>query len=148
VAESLVPYGIMAAALLTCLIIPGAALLVALAAHEAGHFLTAWAAGFRLSGMKSAGGKYATGKDLYPCEGWRLATLTLELRKADHLPRRLLAVAIAGPLTSLGLAIALEAVAQAVDMKLVTAFGLHVLAGFSFLVGVAELLPDAGKGNF
>jgi len=146
VAESLVSYGITAAALITCLIIPGAALLVALAVHEVGHLLTAWVAGFRLTGKSPD--EPAGGNDLYPCEGLRLATLTLDLRKPDHLPRRLLAVAIAGPLASLALALALEAVAQAVNMKLVTVFSLHVLAGFSFLVGIAELLPDAGKGSF
>src|SRR5215831_19290506 len=151
VAESLVSRGIITAALITCLIIPGAALFLTLAAHETGHLLAAWAAGFRLSPRnpnESAAGKFSASKKLYSCEGLRLGVCSLEPRRLDHLSRRLLTVVIAGPLTSLGLALLLEVVAQVATPALLTEFSLHVLAGFSFLVGVAELLPDAGKGNF
>lgn len=151
VAESLVSRGIITAALITCLIIPGAALFLTLAAHETGHLLAAWAAGFRLSPRnpnESAAGKFSASKKLYSCEGLRLGVFSLEPRRLDHLSRRLLTVVIAGPLTSLGLALLLEVVAQVATPALLTEFSLHVLAGFSFLVGVAELLPDAGKGNF
>lgn len=151
VAESLLSHGIIAAALITCLAIPGAALLLALAAHEAGHFLAAWAAGFRLTPGEpdeSAAGKFAASSKLYSCEGLRLGMASLEPRKLDHLSRRLLVVVIAGPLASLALPLLLEAFTQVVNTGGLAAFALHVLAGFSFLVGVAELLPDAGKGKF
>ncbi len=137
-AGSLLFRGVLTASLITCLIIPGTALLLALAAHEAGHLVVAWAAGFRPS----------AGNELYPCEGLRVATISLEPRKLDHLPRRLFAVAIAGPLTSLALAPMSEAIAQTADVSFVVAFGLHILSAFSFLLGAADLLPDAGKGNF
>jgi hypothetical protein len=151
VAESLVSRGILAAALITCLIIPGVALVLALAAHETGHLLAAWTTGFRLTPRnpnESAAGKFAASSKLYSCEGLRLGVFSLEPRKFDNLTRRLLIVVMAGPLTSLGLALSLELVAQAATPALLTEFSLHVLAGLSFLVGVAELLPDAGKGNF
>jgi hypothetical protein len=151
VAESLVSRGVITAAFITCLVIPGSALLLALAAHEIGHLLAAWTAGFRLTpwaGRESAEGKFSAGRKLYSCEGLRLGVFSLEPRKLDQLPRRLLVVMIAGPLTSLLLALTLEILAQVGNPALLTAFSLHVLAGFSFLVGVAELLPDAGKGNF
>jgi hypothetical protein len=150
VAEALLYRGIIAAALITCLAIPGAALLVALATHEAGHFLAAWAAGFRQAANpdESAAGKFAASRKLYSCEGLRLGKLSLAPRKLDHLARRLLVVAIAGPLASLTLTLLLEAFAQVANPGRLAVFSLHVLAGFSFLVGVAELLPDAGKGNF
>jgi hypothetical protein len=151
VAESLLSHGVISAALITCLAIPGVALLLALAAHEAGHFLAAWAAGFRLTPGKpdeSAAGKFAASSKLYSCDGLRLGMASLEPRKLDHLPRRLLVVAAGGPLASLALPLLLEAFAQVVNTGRLAAFGLHVLAGFSFLVGVAELLPDAGKGKF
>jgi hypothetical protein len=151
VAESLLYRGIIAAALITCLAIPGVALLVALATHETGHFLAAWAAGFRLAPAnpnESAPGKFAASRKLYSCEGLRLGKFSLAPRKLDHLPRRLLMVAIGGPVASLALPLVLEAFALFTPLRLLAAFSLHVLAGFSFLVGVAELLPDAGKGNF
>ena len=151
VAESLLSSGIIAAALITCLAIPGTALLVALAAHEAGHFLAAWTEGFRLAPGnpdESAPGAFAVSKKLYSCQGLRLAKLSLAPRKLDHLPRRLLTVAIGGPLASLALTLVVETFAQVMTPGRLTAFSLHVLSGFSFLVGVAELLPDAGRGNF
>src|SRR6516162_1084235 len=72
VAESLLYRGIIAAALITCLALPGAALLVALATHETGHFLAAWSAGFGLAPAnpdESAPGKFAASRQLYSCEG-------------------------------------------------------------------------------
>src|SRR5215467_639139 len=150
VAESLVSRGIITAALITCLMIPGAALLLALATHEAGHLLAAWTAGFRLHARNpnEAAGEFSASSKLYSCEGLRLGTFSLEPRKLDHLSRRLLTVVIAGPITSLGMALLLEVFAQVAGPALLMEFSLHVLAGFSFLVGMAELLPDAGKGNF
>jgi hypothetical protein len=151
VAESLVSRGVITAAVVSCLIIPGVALLLALAAHETGHLLAALAAGFRLSPRnpdESAAGEFSATRKLYSCEGLRLGTFSLEPRKLDHLSRRLLIVVTAGPLTSLGLALSMEVLAQVATPALLTEFSFHVLAGFSFLVGVAELLPDAGKGNF
>jgi hypothetical protein len=151
VAEFLLWRGIIVASLITCIAIPGAALLTALAVHEIGHLLAAWAAGFRLTQRKldeSPAGKFAAGKKLYSCEGLRLGFVSLEPRKLDRLPGRLLFVVSAGPAASLLLPLLLEAWAQAANPSLLTSFTVHVLAGLSFLLGVAELLPDAGKRNF
>jgi hypothetical protein len=151
VAESLLSHGIVVASLITCIAIPGSALLMALAVHEVGHLFAAWIAGFRLTQRKldeSSAGKYATGKKLYSCDGLRLGFVSLEPRELDHLPRRLLFVVSAGPVGSLVLPLLLETWAQAATLSLLTAFTLHVLAGLSILLGVAELLPDAGKRSF
>src|SRR5437899_9266512 len=92
-------------------------------------------------------GQYAVAKKVFSCEGLRFGMVSLEPRRLEDLPRRLSVVSGAGPAASLLLAIAVELYVFIADPPLVPAFAWHVLAGSSFLLGVAELLPDAGRGN-
>jgi len=68
--------GMPLAFLVALLIIPGMALGAALAAHEAGHLLAAWMAGFQLAQRKF--GKNAPAWKLYPCAVLRLSVVALE----------------------------------------------------------------------
>lgn len=134
--------GVWPAGLLTCLVIPGAALLLSLAAHEAGHLLAAWLAGFQL---RLPLGKYDSGRSLHSCDVLKLGILSLEPRKLDHLSRRLCLLVLGGPLTSLFVPVLLEGYARTAPADV--AFAIHVFAAISILVGVAELLPDTGRGS-
>src|SRR5258708_5347480 len=139
--------GMPLAFLVALLIIPGMALGAALAAHEAGHLLAAWMAGFQLAQRKF--GKNAPAWKLYPCAVLRLSVVALEPRKADHLPRRLLFLVLGGPLASLFLPLLVESwLYWTRPHLLLAAFAVHVFSVFSVLVGIAALLPDTGKGNF
>lgn len=150
-AESLAArLGVWPAGLVTCLIIPGGALFLGLVAHEAGHLLAAWLTGFRLAPRKwriLVGGKYDAGRKLYSCDALRLGVLSLDARKLDHLPRRLCLLVLGGPLASFILPLLLEAGARAAQAGFLTAFAVHVFSATSVLLGVAELLPDTGRGN-
>lgn len=139
--ERLAPsLGVWPAGLVTCLIIPGGALVLGLAAHEAGHLLAGWLAGFRL---RFAGGQC----DLsgYSCDVLKLALVPLEPRKLDHLCRRLGLLVVGGPLASLFAPLLPEVYARTAPAG--AAFAVHVFAAVSILVGIAELLPDTGRGN-
>lgn len=127
----------------TVLVIPAMALAAAVAAHEAGHILVAWLAGFRLASANTS----ATGRELYSCLGFRLGIFNLEPRKTNHLSRRLLYVVVGGPAVSLLLPLALELSALLDRPQFLLAFAIHVFSVMSALLGVAELLPDAGKGS-
>jgi hypothetical protein len=143
-AEYLSPWlGVGPASLVVCLVIPGSALLAALAAHEAGHLFAARMAGFRLSFFRR--GYHA---ELYSCDALRLGILSLEPRKLDHLPQRLCFFAFGGPFVSLSLPLLVETYAQMAPVSFLAAFAVHVFTAVSMLLGVAELLPDTGKGSF
>ena len=147
-AESLAAsLGIFPAGVLICLIIPGGAFFLSVATHEAGHLLAACLSGFRVAPNRLAlpGSKYDSGRGLQSCDVFTLGILSLEARKLDHLPLRLGLVVLGGPLASLFVPSLLEAYALAQPTGV--AFAVHVFAGISVLLGIAELLPDAGKGN-
>ena len=127
----------------TVLVIPAMALAAAVATHEAGHISVAWLAGFRLASANTS----ATGRELYSCLGFRLGIFNLEPRKTNHLSRRLLYVVVGGPAVSLLLPLALELSALLGRPQFLFAFAIHVFSVMSALLGVAELLPDAGKGS-
>jgi len=137
--------GVLPASVVVCFVIPGAALLAALSAHEAGHLLAAWLAGFRISFF---GRGCPAGRQLYSCDALRLGVLSLEPRKLDHLPQRLSFVALGGPLASLSLPVLVEAYVRLAPVSFLAAFAVHVFTALSLLLGVADLLPDTGKGNF
>jgi hypothetical protein len=137
--------GIWPACVLVCLVIPGSALLAALAAHEAGHLLAAWLAGFRLSLFRRG---QSTARKLYSSDALRVGALSLEPRKLDHLARRLCFLALGGPLTSLLLPVLVETYGRMRPVSFVAAFAGHVFSAISVLLGVAELLPETGKGSF
>jgi hypothetical protein len=137
--------GILPACAVVCLVIPGAALLAALTAHEAGHLLAASVAGFRISFFGR--GRHAARK-LYSCDALRLGVLSLEPRKLDRLARRLCFFATGGPFASLLLPALLEAYVRMTPVAFLSAFAVHVFTAMSLLLGVAELLPETGKGTF
>jgi hypothetical protein len=147
-AESLAAsLGIFPAVALTCLIIPGGSFVLSLATHEAGHLLTAWLSGFRLAPNRLAvtGGKYDSSRGLQACDMLTLGILSVRARKLDHLPRRLCFLVLGGPLASFLAPLLLEG--YALTRPTGIAFAVHVFAGISVLLGIAELLPDASKGN-
>jgi hypothetical protein len=136
--------------LMTLVGIPAAALAATLAVHEAGHLMAAWLAGFRLA-LRTPGSFSSSNKaagQLYFCEGVRFGPIALEPKKTDGLRRRLLFLVVAGPAANLLLPLALEAMVYVTRFEFLTAFGIHVFSVWSVLVGVADLLPDVGKGTF
>jgi hypothetical protein len=146
-AESISSIGMTPAFLVTLLIIPGMALGVALAAHETGHLLAGWLAGFQLAQRKY--GKHARACQLYSCPVLRLGGIVaLEPRKMDRLPRRLLVLVGGGPLASFSLPLFAETFLYWTRIHPFAAFAVHVFSMFSVLLGIAELLPDTGKGSF
>jgi hypothetical protein len=137
---------------MTLLAIPAIALACALTVHEAGHLMAAWLTGFRLAprvfypGVFSSSAKPAI--QLYSCEGVRFGPIALETKRTHGLRRRLLFLVLAGPAASLLLPSVLEAVVCVSSFDFLTAFAIHVFSVWSVLVGLADLLPDAGKGTF
>jgi hypothetical protein len=138
---------LMQSLMVTLLAIPAAALVTALAVHEAGHLTAAWLAGFRLA-LRRPGASGAQAGQFYSCEGVRLGPIALEPRKTDRLRRRLFFLVLAGPAASLLVPSLLEAVVRVARFDFLAAFAVHVFSVWSVLVGLADLLPDAGKGSF
>jgi hypothetical protein len=128
----------------TVLVIPALGLASAIVVHEAGHLLAAVLSGFRLLSSR----EFAAAKELFSCPGFQLGIVRLEPPETGKLARRLLCVAIAGPALSLLVPLALELFVVLARPRFLLAFGIHVFSAMSALVGVAELLPDVGKGIF
>jgi hypothetical protein len=138
------------AGLLTCLIVPGGALFLSLAMHEAGHLLAARLTGFRLRPGRwraRPDGKFDSVRRLHSCDALRLGILSLEPGKLDHLRRRLCLLVLGGPLASLVVPLMAQLGRYAYSARPGVAFGVHVFTAISLLVGIGELLPDAGRGN-
>jgi hypothetical protein len=149
-AASMSSLSVVQSLVMTLLAIPAAALAVALAVHEAGHLVAAWLAGFRLA-LRRPGAfssRNEAAGQLYFCEGVRFGPIALGPKTTDGLRRRLLFLVLAGPAASLSLPLALEAVAYMARLEFLTAFAIHVFFVWSVLVGLADLLPDVGKGSF
>ena len=135
---------------MTLLAIPAGALAAALAVHQAGHLVAAWLAGFRPA-FRSPGAFSSANKavgQLYFCEGVRFGPIALEPKKTNGLRRRMLFLVLAGPAASLSLPLAMEAMVYVGRFDFLAAFGIHVFSVWSVLVGLADLLPDVGKGSF
>lgn len=126
------------------LVIPVLALVAAIAVHEAGHLLAAVLVGFRLSSNE----KFTAGRELYSCPGFQLGIVRLDTPETGDLARRLLAVAIAGPALSLLVPSSLELFVVLSRPSFFVAFCIHAFSAMSVLLGVAELLPDTGRGVF
>ncbi|HKD44532.1 MAG TPA: hypothetical protein VKD24_02650 [Candidatus Angelobacter sp.] len=128
----------------TVLVIPALALAAAGAVHETGHLLVAVLSGFRLPSSQ----EFGASRELFSCSGFQPGIIRLEAPETDKLGRRLLYVAIAGPAVSLLVPLALELFVMLSRPRLFVAFCIHVFSAMSALLGVAELLPDLGKGVF
>jgi hypothetical protein len=111
---------------------------LSLAVHQGGHLLGAALTGFRLRQRDFT-------RNPYSCDALRLGLLSLEPRTLEHLGERLGLLVLGGPLASLVAPLLLELCAQGAQRD--GAFAVHVFTAFSVLVGVADLLPDAGRGN-
>lgn len=146
-AESLLFLGLIPAALIACLAIPAAALAAAMSAHEAGHLLAGRLAGFRLGSRISSPGRNHASEKPYTRDILRVGVWSLEPRKLDQLRRRLGFLVWGGPLASFLLPLVLEACVAAATPPLPAHFAVHVFTAVSILLGIAELLPDTGKGN-
>jgi len=127
---------------LILVIIPGAGLGIAVAVHEIGHLLGAWLAGFRVA--RRSGSSF----QLYSCSALRIGPVALDPGEMDRLPRRLMLLILAGPVTSLLVPLVLEISVRNAGMGVLAAFFIHVFSGCSILLGLAELIPDSGKSNF
>jgi hypothetical protein len=112
--------------------------LFSLAVHQGGHLLVAWLTGFRLGSRESVRGPYS-------CDVLRLGSLSLEPRTLEHLTRRLGILVLGGPLASVLVPLVLEICARGARSDV--AFAVHVFTALSVLVGVADLLPDDGRGS-
>jgi hypothetical protein len=134
--ESLVaPLGPLKAGMLICIVIPGCALVLSLAVHQGGHLLAAWLTGFRLGRPEGS----------YSCDVLRLGVLSVRPRTVEHLSRHLGLLVLGGPLASLLLPPLLEIIVAGAQSDV--GFAVHIFSAISLLVGVADLLPDGGRGS-
>jgi hypothetical protein len=129
------------------LLLPAAALTVSLAAHEAGHLLAAWLCGFTASKRVSAD-RLAGGENDWSLDVLRVATRSLESRDQSGLRKRLLLLFGAGPAANFLLPVVLESLAWAAGWGPVTELVVHLTTGFCVLQGIADLLPDSGRGGY
>jgi hypothetical protein len=147
-------FGSTRALIVALLVIPGVALGAAMLSHECGHLLVAWMSGFRpaLRSHASVTEAYGAVRKFYSCEGLRLGIVRLGqgkmAQRPDQLRRRLLFLVMGGPLASLLVPPILEITAYITNAGSVSTYFIHVFSTLSVLVGIAELIPDTGKGNF
>jgi hypothetical protein len=146
-AQELSSQGLIPAALIVCLLIPAAGLAVAVAVHEAGHLVAAWLAGLRQA-------RAASSASANSADGWRpsfrglvrIGPWNLEPRSPDHLSRRLFAAVLGGPTASFAMPLVLGAFIAVARPTHLLVFCLELCAAQCFLLGVAEVLPDMGRG--
>ena len=141
--ESLSALGIIPAALIVCLLIPSLGLAAAIFSHEAGHLVAARIAGFGLA-SPAAG----IGVGSRPCFPGllRIGVWNLEARNDDDLPRRLQLAVFGGPVASLALPLALATFVTLARPGQLIVFCAALGGVLSVLLGVAEALPDMGRG--
>ncbi len=125
-------------------VLPGLALTAAIAVHELGHLLAAWLAGFCFWSSEYS----QAARELYSCQGFTLGIIKLEAPESGNLARRLLWVMTGGPAVSLLGPLAAELYAAQAGLQFLSAFCIHAFSAMSVLLGLAELLPDTGKGVF
>jgi hypothetical protein len=138
------------------LLAPVTAALSAAMAHEAGHLLAGAMFGFRLTQIRIGPlhfGKHARCSEPYCGDALTLGLAVLEPRAAGQedawLRRRLVYLALGGPVTNLALAAALELALVLLHPGFQTAYMLQAGIAFSALLAVAALLPDVNRrGNF
>src|SRR5215813_2061393 len=127
------------------LLLPAAALTVSLAAHEGGHLLAAGLCGFTTS--KKVADRLA-GENDWSLDALRVATRSLESSDLAGLRKRLLLLFAAGPAANFLLPAVLESLAWAAGWGRVTELVVHLTTGFCVLQGIADLLPDSGRGGY
>jgi hypothetical protein len=134
-------------------LIPVIAALSAGFAHEMGHILAGWLSGFRPQQIKVGTlhlGRRARCGEPYCGDVITLGAAVLEPPMSGQdddamLRRRLLFLMLGGPLASILLAGALEAVQYIAHPGFLVGFSLHVGAAFSGLIAIAASLPDVNR---
>jgi hypothetical protein len=138
------------------LLVPVAAVLGAAAAHEIGHLLAAYFAGFKLRQIKVSVlhlGKHAHCGEPYCGEVLAMGIAVFEPRPANQddagLRRRLLFLSLGGPVANLLLAAGCAISVILAHPPFVAGVALRIGCAFSALLGIAALLPDVDRrGNF
>jgi hypothetical protein len=145
--EALSSQGFIPAALAVCLLIPAAGLAGAFLVHEAGHLVAAWFAGFRLISSATSASAPATPGLRPSFRGvLRIGPWNLEPSSPERLSRRLLVAVLGGPIASFTVPLALTMLAAIVHPNQLVTFCGEVFSGLCVLLGVADLLPDTGRG--
>jgi hypothetical protein len=135
-------------------LIPVIAALSAAFTHEMGHIVAGWLAGFRPRQIKIGAlrlGRRARCGEPYCGDVLAVGAAVLEPRVSDQddaaMRRRLLFLMLGGPLASILLAGALEAVQFIAHPDFLVKFSLHVGAAFSGLIAIAASLPDVNRNG-
>ncbi len=138
------------------LTVPVVALFLSVALHSAGHALVGKAIGIETVGIRIGPFRLRTrgARESLTEQTVFMGRAMLRPRRTDNLRRRLMILAISGPLTSLVVPLVLEsafyiAPAGTGQRYLLAVFTVHVFSALSALYGISSLLPDLdGAGNF
>jgi hypothetical protein len=134
------------------LLLPVLAFLAAVIAHQSGHLLMARIFRFRAVQIKI--GPFSVRDQLAEADVLSLGFLVMRPNDDDRLRRRLAYLVFGGPLASILLPVAAEALlhfaqSQWGPMYVLVPAGVHVFSALSFLLGIGSLLPDIdASGNF
>lgn len=130
--------------------------LAAVAMHEVGHLLGAYASGFKVTSVKIGPlhfGRHTRCGEPYCGDALTLGLAALQPHDTDQddstLRRRLLLLSLGGPLANLLLAAALGSTPALLRAGFLLSFALRMAAVFSGLLAMTALLPDVNRrGNF
>ncbi len=132
-------------------VIPLAAVLFSALLHEVGHLLVGYFAGFRAVRLKAGAGSQNRPAEhkLHSCDTVPLTWFVLEPGRLDHLRRRLFALFLAGPVTSIAAAVLFQVSFRWMRSDLLFSWWVNCLSAASALFGIASLLPDLrSQGGF
>jgi len=136
--------------LLLLLTIPVSGFLLAAIAHQAGHVVAGWLAGFRTRGVRfTLAPSDAAPAGLDSAISIPLRPLILDTNSIDHLENRLIFLMAGGAAGNAALAILLEIIRQITAPGLITSLALHLASMLSLITGITALLPDvSGRGRY
>ncbi len=124
---------------------PLAAVVVSALLHEIGHVLVGYFAGFRLVRLKAARASQSPGS----CDTVPLTWCVLQAGKLNHLRRRLFALFVAGPVTSMAAALLFQVSFRWMRADVLLSWWMNCLSTGSALFAIAALLPDLrSRGSF
>jgi hypothetical protein len=143
-AESLASLGFLSSILISCLLIPAAALLLGQGVHEAGHLCAGWLAGFRLVRANAQ----PFDERNQACGALSICCLSLKPATGERLTHRLAILFAGGPAANFLAPAVLELVAGLSAWGSAATLFVHAFSGVSVLEAIADLLPDSDRGNF